>query len=130
MYQIPFKRILQSLWLKTFVSLLATAFVVMLLAPRNRSFQYQFSSGKPWAYELITAPYDFPIYNTDDQMRMERDSIHQESLPVYTLDGNVLPRMLNKLHDTYTGGLSTTIPRAYYLFLQDELRKTYSSGLS
>ena len=129
MYQIPFKRILQSLWLKTFVSLLLTAFVVMLLAPRNRSFQYQFSSGKPWAYELITAPYDFPIYKTDDQMRMERDSIQQESLPVYTLDGNVLPRMLNKLHDTYTGGLSTTIPRAYYLFLQDELRKTYGSGL-
>jgi len=129
MYKIPFRRILQSLWLKTFIALAFAALVVMLLAPRNRSFQYQFSSGKPWAYELITAPYDFPIYKTDEQIRMEQDSIRQEALPVYTLDSETLPRMLNKLHDRYTQELSQTLPRAYYLHLQEVLRKSYNIGI-
>ena len=112
MYKIPFGQILQSLCLKTFIALAFAALVVMLLAPRNRSFQYQFSSGKPWAYELVTAPYDFPIYKSDEQMRMEQDSIRQEALPVYTLDSEMLPRMLNKLHDRYTKELIQTVPRA------------------
>ena len=129
MYKIPFGQILQSLWLKTFIALAFAALVVMLLAPRNRSFQYQFSSGKPWAYELVTAPYDFPIYKSDEQMRMEQDSIRQEALPVYTLDSEMLPRMLNKLHDRYTKEFIQTVPRAYYLYLQEVLRKSYNIGI-
>ena len=111
------------------VSFVCLAFVVMLLAPRSRSFQYLFSSGKPWSYDLITAPYDFPIYKSAEQLQMEQDSIRQETLPVYTFDRDLMARKLNQLHDNYEHNFSRTLDRSYYLFLTAELRTYYTRGI-
>ena len=111
------------------VSFVCLAFVVMLLAPRSRSFQYLFSSGKPWSYDLITAPYDFPIYKSAEQLQMEQDSIRQETLPVYTFDRDLMARKLNQLHDNYERNFSRTLDRSYYLFLTAELRTYYTRGI-
>ena len=111
------------------VAFVCLAFVVMLLAPRSRSFQYLFSSGKPWSYDLITAPYDFPIYKSAEQLQMEQDSIRQETLPVYTFDRDLMARKLNQLHDNYERNFSQTLDRSYYLFLKAELRTYYTRGI-
>lgn len=111
------------------VAFVCLAFVVMLLAPRSRSFQYLFSSGKPWSYDLITAPYDFPIYKSAEQLQMEQDSIRQETLPVYTFDRDLMARKLNQLHDNYEHNFSRTLDRSYYLFLTAELRTYYTRGI-
>ena len=39
-------------------------------------------------------------------MRMEQDSIRQETLPVYTYNSELLPRKLNQLHDDYERSLA------------------------
>ena len=123
------KQLLLSKGARVLLTFVVASLVVMLLAPRDRSFQYTFSSGKPWAYDLVTAPYDFPIYKSAEQLRMEQDSIRQETLPVYTYDADLLPRKLNQLHDSYEKRFTTTIPRAYYDFLREELRQYYTNGI-
>ncbi|GAB1359027.1 hypothetical protein MASR1M31_08060 [Porphyromonadaceae bacterium] len=49
--------------------------VVILLFPKGGKFKYQFSEGKPWRYELLTASFDFPIYKSNDLLEKERDSV-------------------------------------------------------
>ncbi len=108
MFSFSIKKIVQGQAFRVLFAFFLLALVVMLLAPRNRSFQYVFSSGKPWSYDLITAPYDFPIYKSAEQVRMEQDSIRQETLPVYTYNAELLPRKLNQLHDDYERSFSKT----------------------
>lgn len=129
MYDISFRTLVRHRGFQTFFSFLVTAFLVMLLAPRSHSFPYEFQSGKPWAYELLTAPYDFPILKGEEQLHMEQDSIRQETPPVYTFDAEVLARQLTQLHDVYEQHLSTSIPPTYYHFLKQELRTFYTDGL-
>ena len=129
MFSFSIKKIVQGQAFRVLLAFALLAFVIMLLAPRNRSFQYAFSEGKPWSYDLITAPYDFPIYKSAEQMRMEQDSIRQETLPVYTYNAELLPRKLNQLHDDYERSFSKTLPREYYNFLKEELRQYYTRGM-
>ena len=129
MFSFPIKKIVQGQAFRVLLAFALLAFVIMLLAPRNRSFQYAFSEGKPWSYDLITAPYDFPIYKSAEQLRMEQDSIRQETLPVYTYNAELLPRKLNQLHDDYERSFSKTLPREYYNFLKEELRQYYTRGM-
>ena len=129
MFSFSLKKIVQGQAFRVLLAFALMAFVIMLLAPRNRSFQYAFSEGKPWSYDLITAPYDFPIYKSAEQLRMEQDSIRQETLPVYTYNAELLPRKLNQLHDDYERSFSKTLPREYYNFLKEELRQYYTRGM-
>ena len=129
MHPISLRSIAKHRTFRLLVSFVCLAFVVMLLAPRSRSFQYLFSSGKPWSYDLITAPYDFPIYKSAEQLQMEQDSIRQETLPVYTFDRDLMARKLNQLHDNYEHNFSRTLDRSYYLFLTAELRTYYTRGI-
>lgn len=129
MFGISLSSLLRSRGLHVFLSFFVTAFLVMLLAPRSQSFPYEFQSGKPWAYELLTAPYDFPIYKGEDQLRMEQDSIRAETPPVYTFETEVLAQQLMLLQTNYERQLATTVPPNYYHFLKQELRTFYSEGI-
>lgn len=115
--------------LSTFSIFLFVALCVMLLAPSGQGFQYEFNKGKPWQYELLTAPYDFPIYKGDAELRLEQDSIRQAMKPVYTYDREVMASMLNQLKDAYDANLSTSIPHRYFAYVQSQLRRLYIGGL-
>ena len=53
----------------TVVYFVVTALLIAYFFPREGKFRYQFYEGKPWRYGLLTAPSDFPIYKTDDEVR-------------------------------------------------------------
>lgn len=70
------------------------AFIVSILLitylfPRQGSFKYSFNEGRPWQYGLLTAPYDFPIYKSAEQLQEEQDSILQYYEPYYNIDEQV-----------------------------------------
>lgn len=51
------------------------AFVVIaLMMPGERRLSYEFFKGKPWVYDDFTAPFDFPIYKTYEELKIEQDS--------------------------------------------------------
>ena len=58
----------------TVVYFVVTALLIAYFFPREGKFRYQFYEGKPWRYGLLTAPSDFPIYKTDDEVKAEKDS--------------------------------------------------------
>ncbi len=56
------------------------------LMPRKAANNYQYELGKPWAYPLLTAPADMPVYPDSLSATLARDSIDATFRPVYKRD--------------------------------------------
>lgn len=83
------------------LAFVALAVLTVLLFPRyNTSFRYHFEVGKPWAYELITAEFDFPIYKTDKQLKQEQSQLLSGFAPCFRYkDGIVQSPLIVSLQD-------------------------------
>lgn len=106
-----------------------SAVIVALVAPGTQGFKYQFAKGRPWQYELLTAPYDFPIYKTEAEITRGQDSIRKAMRPVFSLDSSTEEMMLNELDDEYRSRLAVQIPQRYHSYVRQHLSELYSIGL-
>ena len=66
---------------------IALAVLSAVLFPRyTTSFRYHCEVGKPWAYDLVTAEFDFPIYKTDAEILQEQqEAICMDRISHYDL---------------------------------------------
>lgn len=63
---------------------MAVLFLVLLFAmPRNPKLSYEYKVGQAWKYETLIAPFDFPIYKTDEQIMEELSQSSTPSIPYY-----------------------------------------------
>ena len=62
---------------------ITVATLLTIAIPIKRTSQYQYTKDKPWQGALLTAPYDFPIYKSEEQLRREQDSATRYQPPVY-----------------------------------------------
>ncbi len=70
--------------------------VIVFLFPKAGSFQYEFQKGAPWRYETLTAPFDFPIYKTEEELVKEREEISREQTPIFNFNESVKDNQLAK----------------------------------
>ncbi len=103
--------------------------VVVYFLPRERKFNYQFEVNKPWLYGLLQAPYDFPIYKSDEVFARERDSVMASYAPYYDIDKSVFLRVMNKFEDDYRKQYSKVISPACYNYIVDRLTEIYKVGI-
>ncbi len=75
--------------------LLSVAFVVYLF-PREKKFQYSFAEGSPWLHDDLMAPFDFPIYKTNEELKTEEDSLRENFIPYFVKDSILLEKELVK----------------------------------
>jgi putative nucleotidyltransferase with HDIG domain len=78
--------------------------VVVYLLPRAGSFQYEIQAGKPWQYETLLAPYDFPIQKTQDELEEEETSLKAKIPRYFSVNQDVLPTILDSF-DQYVAEL-------------------------
>lgn len=71
-----------------------TVALVYLLMPHTGRIDRYFEIGKPWAYEVLMAPFDFPIYKTDATLAVERDSALRNLTPFYNIDASIGEKQL------------------------------------
>lgn len=69
--------------------LIAATVVISLCLPRNDKFSYSYDLGKPWAYSLLTAPFDIPIELDTASVRIKRDSIDRAFMDIYKFDAEI-----------------------------------------
>ncbi|NLZ51256.1 MAG: hypothetical protein GX899_06100, partial [Rikenellaceae bacterium] len=63
---------------------LAVLFLVLLFVmPRNPKLSYEYKVGQAWKYETLIAPFDFPIYKTDELIMEELSQSSTPSIPYY-----------------------------------------------
>ena len=69
---------------------LAMAFIVMMaFFPNEGKFKYEYHKGRPWMYETLVAPMDFPILKTEAELFAERDEAAAKVIPYYIYDESV-----------------------------------------
>lgn len=110
-------------------------FVIALLLmiavfPRGTKFKYLFNEGKPWKYNLLTAPFDFPIYKSDVQLKTEQDSILQYYEPYFTISANISKEQLAEFEaDVSAGDKFQNLKPQQINYIRTELIHIYRKGI-
>lgn len=102
--------------------------ITVYLFPKVGSFQYEYQKGMPWRYETLHAPFDFPIYKTDDELKVEREKITEAQSPIFNLNNTTAPFQVEKfktaLHPFYNETTSEPLDR-----IVKRLQSIYNAGV-
>ena len=60
--------------------------IVVMLMPRNVKFKYEYQKMRPWPHESLYAPFNFPIYKTEETVKKERDEALKNIEPIFNYD--------------------------------------------
>ena len=115
--------------LPTALYFITAALLIAYFFPREGKFRYQFFEGKPWRYGLLTAPDDFPIYKTDEEVKTEKDSLLRKFEPYYRLNPEIETSQIEKLRTNYKGELRVRVSPAYMQYIENSLSKLYKNGI-
>lgn len=66
--------------IRIFFFLLA-AIAIAAFFPKEGKFKYEFKQGMPWMHENLIAPFSFPIYKNEIELKNEKDSIRANVKP-------------------------------------------------
>lgn len=103
--------------------------LIIVLFPREGEFRYLFTEGKPWKYGLVTAPFDFPIYKTDQELRKEREKVLDSFSPYFNLIDSVKTNRLKQLETDYKGNLHENWNYTVYQYVRKTLQQIYNNGV-
>ncbi|MDR2968562.1 MAG: HDIG domain-containing protein [Tannerellaceae bacterium] len=120
---------LKRLNIKSTVYFVLAVVLVAYFFPREGKFRYNFFEGKPWRYQLLTAPADFPIYKADEEVRAEKDSVAEHFEPYYRMDPAVETAQVERLKSDYAANLKDKISPAYPQYIESILIRLYRSGI-
>ena len=106
---------------------LLVGIIIIQLFPRESSFNYKYSIGKPWTDELITASFDFPVYKSDEQVARERDELMKNYAPYYEVDTTVSTTQFNKFVSEFQrkNGFQPLLKH----YVEQEFKSIYSKGI-
>ena len=118
----------QAILYKTLLCLFMVGVVVYLL-PRAGSFQYEIQAGKPWQYETLLAPYDFPIQKTQDELDEEETSLKAKIPRYFSVNQDVLPTILDSF-DQYVAELpASEMSNALFINWRTTIETMYGLGV-
>lgn len=72
-----------------------SAVIILLLIPHEGKFSFEFQKGKPWMHEDLIAPFDFPIYKTTEELKIEKDSLLKDYKPYFLYQEEVGKEQIN-----------------------------------
>jgi hypothetical protein len=64
----------------------ATVFLLYLIVPGESRFKYEFQKNAPWRHETLVAPFNFAILKTDEEVKLEQDSVQSRYIPYLKVD--------------------------------------------
>lgn len=63
-----------------------TMLIVVWMMPRNVKFKYEYQKMRPWPHESLYAPFNFPIYKSDETVKKEREEALSNVEPIFVYD--------------------------------------------
>lgn len=109
-------------WLKAIV-FVAAALVLFYFLPRGGERHYNYEINRPWAYSLLTAPFDIPVHRDSVSAKRLCDSIDATFIPVYKRSDTARDEIL-----TAVRGASDLSP-AGRLILASVIERVYKKGV-
>ena len=71
------------------LAFLFALFLVVWQMPRTVKFKYEYQKMRPWQYESLYAPFNFPIYKTAEQLKIEEEASLKDFYPIFVFDANI-----------------------------------------
>ena len=113
--------------IRTALVVISVAIIVIAL-PRDNGVNLKIEQGKPWRYADFTAPFDFPIYKTDEAVKAERDSILRLYEPYYTYSQERENKAVRQFAKDYSQGIPD-MPNDFISIIANRLHRLYSRGI-
>ena len=108
--------------------IIVTVALIVWLMPRNSSSNFKIEKGKPWVYTDLKAPFDFPIYKSDEAVKAERDSLMQQYEPYYFFNNDIVTTQLRQFAKDYNKGIPG-LSDDYISIIANRLRSLYTQGI-
>jgi hypothetical protein len=86
---------------------------VYVLMPQKKKFDFQYEIARPWLYEDLIAPFDFPIYKSDLELERERESVIQTSKLYFQVNDTLVEKIKT---DVYQKLINDSIKEDTILF--------------
>ena len=114
--------------MRLWITALTVALIVWFLPRDSNSKRYNYDVGKPWMYQSFIAQFDFPIYKTEEAIKLEQDSILQTLMPYYNYDPTREKKELEKFNKDFSIEL-TGLSHAYRAKIIDRIHRLYAAGI-
>ena len=96
--------------------------------PRSSQNNFKIEKGRPWIYNDLKAPFDFPIYKSDEAVKAERDSLMKQYEPYYILNSEVVGKQLRQFSKDYSNGIPG-LNNDYLSIIANRIRRLYDQGI-
>ena len=111
------------------IFILATLLITYVF-PRQGKFKYSFNEGRPWRYGLLTAPFDFPIFKSQQQLQQDQDSILVFYEPYYKIDTVAETEAIAEFDaDSNLDPTLSKLERTYIGYIRNKLLDIYKKGI-
>lgn len=106
--------------------LIAAVAVCSYFMPRTARQRYAYEENRPWAYSLLTAPFDITVYRDSATVAHITDSIDASLVPIYRRDDAQPKRLMAEIEasDSLAAGvkrrLSAAVARVYAVGVVDQ----------
>lgn len=107
---------------------LVTVAVITWIMPDDKRSYFRAEQGRPWRYSDLTAPFDFPIYKSEEAIKKERDSLMKHYEPYYNYNADVEGQQVRRFVSDYSDGIPG-VPDDYISIIANRLRKVYQNGI-
>ena len=117
----------QHLFIATVFATVIT--VICLTLPRKKAISIDFTMGKPWRYEQLTAPFDFAIAKSETALKREQAEVLAMQRPYYIQDAQAGVKAMDSLATFYERELHYIVSKALQKRVKERLQSVYSNGI-
>jgi len=108
--------------------IIITVAIIVWMMPRSSQNNFKIEKGRPWIYADLKAPFDFPIYKSDEAVKAERDSLMKQYEPYYILNNEIVGRQLRQFSKDYSNGIPG-LNNDYLSIISNRIRRLYEQGI-
>lgn len=108
--------------------IIITVAIIVWMMPRSSQNNFKIEKGRPWIYNDLKAPFDFPIYKSDEAVKAERDSLMKQYEPYYILNSDVVGKQLRQFSKDYSNGIPG-LNNDYLSIIANRIRRLYDQGI-
>lgn len=109
-----------------FVTVIVT---ICLLLPREKAVNIEFTKGKPWRYEQLTAPFDFAVTKSEAALESERAEVLAAQRPYYNKEEAVGTAAIDSFAIFYGRELYYIVNQSLRRKIAARLQSIYDSGI-
>lgn len=108
--------------------IICTVAITVWAMPNDSRNYFRVEQGKPWKYGDLTAPFDFPIYKSEEAIRQQRDSILGAYEPYYRLNSDAEGEQVRKFVSDFSNGIPG-LSDDYISIIANRLHALYRRGI-